>query len=66
MCAWPIKLSLSLLSQIQLVFTKTLYGEGVCVYINACIHKCLYVCTYAYTEEKKELDLLQRQSLFFH
>lgn len=35
MCAWPIKikLSLSLPSQIQSVFTKTLYGEGVCVYI---------------------------------
>lgn len=76
-CAWPIKikLSLSLPSQMQFVFTKTLYGEGsVCTYIyihmyiyirNTCIHKCIYVCTYTNTGEKKELDLLQRQCLFF-
>lgn len=61
------KLSLSLPSQTQFVFTKTLYGEGsVCTYIykkNTCIHKCIYVC--AYTGEKKKLGLLQRPCLFF-
>lgn len=70
MCAWSIKikLSLSLPSQIQFVFTKTLYGEQVsvcvCVYIIMCIHKC-FLCVYIYIYRgEKRTGSIANQSLF--
>lgn len=66
-CTWPIKIKLSLSESNPVRIYQALIWRGsVCIHKNMCIHKYIYVCIYTYTGEKKEVDLLQMQSLFFN